>query len=981
MRTPSPERFRQIDALLDAVLDLPTGERDAFVDRATTNDPELRQDLQRRLDACPFADDFLNRAALELAGPLLQAANDAVPLARTDATPERVGPYRIVRELGHGGMGTVFLAERDDGQFEQRVALKLIRHAGAHKAALLARFLEERRILAGLEHPGIARLVDGGVDEDGSPWFAMEYVEGEPLDRYCDTRQLSVDQRLLLFGEVCGAVQYAHQHLVVHRDLKPSNVLVTSDGVAKLLDFGIAKLLDPLAASDADTPRTEWQAMTPEYAAPEQLRGGPVSTETDVYALGVVLYALTAGRRPYELRGLSPAEVERTVCEIDPPAPSSTFAADSRSAGDRAARAGARGGTPNALRRQLHGDLDAIVMQALRKDRARRYPSAAALLDDLRRFHTHTPVLARPDGAGYRVAKFALRHRLALSVGTTLVLLVAGGFARERALRDRAETEARKAKAVEAYVVGIFDGADPFSDRAVAGAVAGTELTARSLLDRGAQRVGEELGTQPEVQAEMRGVLSRVYTSLGVYDQAESQARQSLTRRTALYGVHSVSVAEATDQLGYVMLRRDALDSADLLLHHALATRRTLLGKDDPAIAESLDHLSDLYQEKDEYDRALGASREALALRRRVFGENDPTFASNLVDVALILWRKGSYSEAEPLLRRALTIQQARLGENAPATAQSLHNLAQVLEMRSQFGEAETFYRRALAAKRIALGEAHPSISINLNNLGRMLATQMERPDDAGPLIREALAMDRKMFGEKHSYVAASLNNLALVLRLNGNLEEAERVGLQSLAVNRSLFAGENTSIALALNDVAGVMLLRGNVDSAITFLRESRSQFEHLVGPLHFNTLSVSQNLARALREHGDRREAEQIFRAVATHLDSSQARQRALFIGVRVGLGRTLASEGRQTEALDVLRPALAMSVTQWKPDNWHIAEARLALGEALMATGRSAEAKPLLEESHAALDRQRRAQPRLAAEADAALAHLAGGRHRRG
>lgn len=262
-----------------------------------------------------------------------------------------------------------------------------------------------------------------------------------------------------------------------------------------------------------------------------------------------------------------------------------------------------------------------------------------------------------------------------------------------------------------------------------------------------------------------------------------------------------------------------------------------------------------------------------------------------------------------------------------------------------------------------------------------MLATQLERPAEAEPLIREALAMDRKMFGEKHNYVAASLNNLALVLRLKGDLDEAERVGLQSLAVNRSLFTAENTSIALDLNDVGNVMALRGTLDSAIIFLRESRAQFEHLVGPVHLNTLVTSGNLARALREHGDTREAEQIFRAVATHLDSSQARHRASYIGIRVGLGRTLASEGRQAEALDVLRPALAMSITQWKPNSWRIAEARLALGETLMATGKSAEAKPLLEASRGAFDPQRRAQPRLAAQADAALARLAGSRHTTG
>lgn len=938
-----PDRFRQIDALLDTLLDLPVEEHDAYVVRATVADAEMGDELRRRLEAYRSSVDFLEHPALELAAPLLQAARDAASATSAASRVERVGPYRIVRELGSGGMGTVFLAVRDDGQFEQRVALKVIRHALAHTPGLVARFLEERRILAVLEHPGIARLLDGGVTEDGAPWFAMEYVDGEPLDQYCDARALSVEQRLTLFASVCTAVQYAHQHLVVHRDLKPSNVLVTSDGAVKLLDFGIAKLLDPLDALDADAPRTEWQAMTPEYAAPEQVRGGPVTTQTDVYSLGVMLYALLAGRRPYEVRGLSPAEMERIVCEVDPSPPSS------------------------ALHYRLHADIDAIVMQALRKEPARRYASTTELLDDLSRFRTMRPVLARPDSVGYRLKKFTLRHRVALGVAAALVILFAGAFARERVLLGRAELEVRKSRAVEAYVVGIFDGSDPFSD----GASPGRELTARSLLDRGARRVGEELAAQPEVEAEMRGVLSRVYTNLGAYDEAESQARLSLQRRTALHGANDVSVADATDQLGLVLLRRDVLDSAERLLERGLSARRSLLDPNDPAIAESLDHLSELYQQKDDYDRALGLSREALDLRRRVFGENDTRYASNLVDVALVLWRKGSYAEAEPILRQGLSIQQRRIGENAPATAMALHNLAQLLEMRGDFTGAESFYRRALAAKRASLGSAHPSISINLNNLGRMLATQMERADEAEPLIREALAMDRAVFGETHAYVAASLNNLALVLRLKGDLEEAERVGRQSLAVNRSLFTGDNTSIALDLNDVGGVMHLRGNLDGAIAFFRESRAQWSHLVGPTHLNTLTVSQNLARALREHGDTREAEQIFREVATGTDSSQGRQRPVYIGARIGLGRALAAQGRPDEARDVLVPAVAMSVAQWKPGNWHIAEGRLALGEVLMAMGKPAEAKALLEQSRAALDRQRRAQPRLAAETDSALA----------
>ncbi|HET7374636.1 MAG TPA: serine/threonine-protein kinase, partial [Gemmatimonadaceae bacterium] len=297
------DRFRRADAVFDAALDLPADERDAYVDRACGNDAELRSAVRTLLDAHRSSDGFLDAPAVALAAPLFQLAD--LPPRPAAPAPDRVGPFRIVREIGHGGMGTVYLGERDDGQFAQRVAIKLIRGS----PALVARFLEERRILALLEHPRIARLVDGGVTDAGMPWFAMEYVEGQPIDQYCDAQHLPLARRLDLFDAVCDAVQYAHQHLVVHRDLKPSNILVTADGQLKLLDFGIAKLVDPLA--DAETAgQTAWRAMTPEYAAPEQVRGQPVSTATDVYALGVLLYVLLTGRRPYEVRDRTPGEAE-----------------------------------------------------------------------------------------------------------------------------------------------------------------------------------------------------------------------------------------------------------------------------------------------------------------------------------------------------------------------------------------------------------------------------------------------------------------------------------------------------------------------------------------------------------------------------------------------------------------------------------------------------------------------------------------------
>ena len=478
------DRFRRVDTIFDAALDLPPDEQTAFIDRECGDDEALRAEVLELVRAYHQADSLLDAPAARVAAPLLDAS-----AALAGPVPERIGAFRVVREIGRGGMGRVFLGERADGEFEQRVAIKLIQHG---TPGVLRRFIEERRILALLEHPGIARLVDGGLTPSGLPYFAMELVEGEPIDRYCERRGLTLDQRLELFGRVCEAVAYAHRRLVIHRDLKPSNILVTADGQVKLLDFGIAKLLGP---APADETRTFLSAMTPEFAAPEQIRGAAVSTATDVYALGVLLYLLLTGERPYDLRGKSPAEIERIVCDDPPPRPSTQ--------------------APARRRRALRGDLDLIVMTALQKAERRRYQSPAALAEDLERFRRGEAILARPDSAGYRLGKFVGRHRVAVGLPALLVAALAGAAGREGVLRGRAEAEARKAREVEQFLVGVFDVADPNGLETPDGG----SVTARELLDRGARRIDSSLAGQPEVQAELRSVLGRVYTNLGLYDR------------------------------------------------------------------------------------------------------------------------------------------------------------------------------------------------------------------------------------------------------------------------------------------------------------------------------------------------------------------------------------------------------------------------------------------------------------------------------
>ncbi|HZA93214.1 MAG TPA: serine/threonine-protein kinase, partial [Gemmatimonadales bacterium] len=468
----------EVESLLDEVLELAAEERPAFLERIGARAPELRAEVEHWLRATERPDGFLDESGAEYVAPLVSATEEVRPAEGT-----RIGPYRIVGVAGHGGMGTVFLAERDE-PYHQRVALKLVRGAVALDDHVVRRLVEERRILASLEHPHIARLVDGGVTEDGLPWFAMEYVEGQPIDQYCEQHSLQLHARLQLFLTVCDAVQFAHRNLVVHRDLKPSNILVTGDSEVKLLDFGIAKLL---AEGRSDEPVTETglRVLTLQYASPEQIRGDPIAVTSDVYSLGVLLYELLTGRRPYHGSGRSSQEIERAILLLPPPRPSAVVA-DSR------------------LARRLRGDLDIILLTALRKESERRYPSVERFASDIRRFLGGLPVSARPDSWGYRSGKFVRRHRLGMTAGVAVSLSLIGGLIGTTSQARVAERSAAKEREVKNFLVGLFKVSDPAQSR-------GQDISARELLDRGARRADSALAATPDLQSELLHVLGIIH--------------------------------------------------------------------------------------------------------------------------------------------------------------------------------------------------------------------------------------------------------------------------------------------------------------------------------------------------------------------------------------------------------------------------------------------------------------------------------------
>ena len=917
----TPARWQQIKEVFDQALEHGPATRIVFLDQVCAGDPDLRREVDSLLDH------------FETDGPIDELAQGFVTPLVVGLHPEAVegrgvGNYRVLRQIGQGGMGAVYLAERADGAFEQQVALKLMRR-GMRTDELRMRFVHERRILARLTHPNIARLLDGGLTEDGQPYFAMEYVAGEPINRYCDARQLSIEARLRLFATVCRAVQYAHQSLVVHRDLKPSNILVTEgrDGTpqVKLLDFGIAKLLDR-EEEDTAVPhtRTGMRVMTPEYASPEQVRGEPVTTASDVYALGVILYELLTGRRPYDLQSLSPGEVERVVCETEPARPSTAVShRDEVTTADGAVRvvtpeevSHARATLPTRLRRRLAGDLDTMVLKAMQKDAARRYASAEQLLEDVRRYLSGLPVRARPDTLGYRLAKFVRRNRITVTAASALVVLLAG-FAVAMTLqqaqtakeRDRSRLEAAKAAQVSTYLIDLFEVADPSE-------TLGDTITAREILEKGAARIEEELADQPEVQATMMDVIGRVYHKLGRYDDARRLLERALEVRRATLGAAHPDVATSMDHLAVVLVEQGAYPEAEPLYREALAMRRKLLPSPNQDLATSLDNLGMYLHERGDLAGARPLYEEALAQRRALFGSADRSVATSLNNLAYLLHEQGDMDEAEPLYREALAIDRAVLSPGHPDIAVDLNNLASLLYDRGDLDAAETLFRESLAIREQVFGDAHPMVATSLNNLASIVHEKGDL-DQAEPLYREALALRRKAFKGNHPRVATSLNNVAYVLHEKKQYAEAEAMYREAWAMQRALFGDEHPSVLITMSNVGKVLQDQGRLGAAEDLLREALAKRRAVLGDQHPNVAVSLANLAGVLLEERQAASAEPLF------------------------------------------REALAIWTTVDVP--WQIAEARSALGACLTDLGRYTEAESLLVDGFMGLQEARGAKDR--------------------
>jgi serine/threonine-protein kinase len=738
-------------------------------------------------------------------GPLWEEFLDDLAREERDETPSRLGPWRLIEEIGRGGMAVVYLANRDDGHFDQQAAVKLVKR-GLDTDEVLRRFTQERQILASLAHANIARLLDGGVAPDGRPWFAMERVEGEPIDQYADSRRLSVTQRLELFLIVARTVAEAHRRLVVHRDLKPSNILVTASGDVRLLDFGIAKLLDSEQDGAAAT-RTAVRLLTPEYASPEQVRGDAVTTSSDVYQLGLLLYRLLTGRRPYRVTGSSLQAIERAVSEQEPSRPSAAVARSEIEEGEASASdiAAARGTSPDRLRRQLSGDLDAVVLKALRKAPERRHASAAQLADDVEAILGRRPVSARPDSPAYRLRSLVRRHPVAFAaglVGATLiaayaatVTLQARQIARER---DRARAEALKAQTVRSFLTDLLSAATP-------GAEPG-EVTVREIVDRGADRISRDLAGDPETAASMQATLGRIYSGLGSYDRAAPLLTRSLVQRRTLHSADHPEIAESLHALAVLARHRGEYVRAGALARQALAIRQRVFGEEHEDVAESLDELGSIARQRDDGPEAERLWREALEIRRRRLGPRHPLVGSSLNNVALMRHRARDLDEAQRLYMEALEIQKASLGTDHPAVTSTMHNLAVVRQGRGDLDGAERLYLEVLEIERKIYKGEHPSMANSLGYLGHL---RKERGDLAGAEAahRQALELLRRKLPPGHAHTAGAANNLGAVLVELGRPAAAEPLLREAYKIRVEVL-GETAGRTLATRVALGRCLM-----------------------------------------------------------------------------------------------------------------------------------------------------------------------------
>jgi len=932
------QRWERVQELFAAALDVPQTARQRFVRSRCAEDADLAAEVLALLAADAARPDFLDGLAAGLADVVQDAASDPVAGFGGEGDPAAgvadplVGAvldrYTIERRLAAGGMGAVYLARRSDGAYDEQVAIKVIRR-GLDTEQLLRRFGAERQILARLRHPGIANLLDGGVTADGRPFLVMEYVDGRPLDRYCDEEALDLPGRLQLVREVCEIVQHAHRNLVVHRDLKPGNILVTASGSIKLMDFGIAKLIGagedaPVGEAPATLPGL--QVMTPGWAAPEQIRGEPVTTATDVFGLGLVLYRLLTGGHAFGAPDSTAAELATATCEHEPRRPS-------RAVSGRHAVLG------------VDADLDNICLKALRQQPEQRYASPGHLAEDLHRYQAGQPVLARPATFAYRTGKLLRRHRRAFATAAALVVLFVGlgiwDNLRLAAERDRARRGEAKAAQVAAFLTDLFTQADPDHSR-------GADITAREILARGTERVESRLAGQPALQADMFAVLGRVHRSLGQYAEGRALLEQALALERTQLGDRHPDVLETAVALGQLETEAGRFARADSLLRGALTALRKADGPPAVPLGSVLQSLALATVRRGDREQGERYYLEALAAYERERPITDPSYATCLNDLGLLLLEMGRRDEAEPMLRRALALQEQWLGADHPERANTLFNLSLLLQERGDHDDAEPILRQVLALDRKHYDPDHPNVAFSLVNL----ATSLEHAGRLAPaetLYAEALAIRREVLEPGHPDLLKCLGSYGLNLCRQGRYAEAEPVLREAAALTRE-HLGRHQITAGRLDDLGWLLRDTGRPAEALAVHEEALAMHEEVLGPDHKFVAISLLHLSRALLDLDRLAEARRV-QTRALDIATRAYGPQNVFTATNVGqLARIELAAGELEAALAHAEAAVAVLREEVGERNPRVAGGLSTLGAIHRAAGNLDTAERCLRDAHA-------------------------------
>ncbi len=866
---------------------------------ALDTEPSLRDDLIRKRCQDDRELQQIVRQLLRQAAEVDEDARDDGPIPGTEPPIDpllgtMLGPFRVIERIGRGGTGVIYRAEREHADFRQTVAIKLIRQ-GFDFEEVQRRFLRERRILARLNHPNLARFIDGGVTDERRPWFALEHVRGESITQWCDRRRLGVRDRVRRFLDVCGAVQYAHEQLVVHRDLKPGNILVDDSGTVKLLDFGISRLL--MDEDEAGLTLTMLghgrQALTPEYAAPEQFSGEPEGVATDVYSLAVILYVLVAGALPYDIDRRDVAAAGSVVRDV-PPAPLAQAigrSGNSAEAAPTARRLAARNMSMRAYLAAVRGDLGRIISKALQKDPRFRYSTVDAFADDIRRWLGGIPVRATGQRFGYRMGKFLLRNRLAAILTSVAAIATIAGIVGTVVQSRQSRFEAERANAVQDYLVSLFENAAPSRE-------ATPRLDVEALLRNGIERAQTEFAGKPLLQASMLNVLGRVHVEMGLTDQAQALLEQALDLLERAGDTRSSLFIDVLYELARVQRDRQRYPQTEALLRRGLA----LLPASEPAQrVPFLRLLGVVIALNGDRERGLVELQKALALQRRLETPPGHRVAGLLGDIGYVLDVDGPVEESLP------------------------------------------YYMESLDVGRRIYGVDHSDVATTLGNIGQNLHRR-GKSAEARPYFEEALRIDEAVYTRPHTSVAASLGNLALVELESGNFQQAESLLRRALAIRESLFDPDDPRIAITASNLAVALTRQGHFVAAEDFARRAVDIYVAADGDWRFRLAFARQNLSRVLRESGQPVEAEtQAREAVVLFTDIGSDRD-ANTLNARAALAMAIGANGRFGEAhamlgqvLDDSLPVLDRSHPQLVQRFLELAQLDVQLGQDIAARER--------------------------------------------